>query len=379
MSVTKPTNNPIPFGQSGLINTIPATTIVSGKASFMTGFPAITMAQKALGGLAPDGKDMNGVLNHIDQHTVWQTAGGQYQYDSVFATEIGGYPIYSELQSNDGLTTYVSNVDGNMTNPNTGGAGWLVKSGGAISSGLSIARASISSVSSGLSVATSSVSSVSSGLSIVSTGLSNTNSSVSSISSSLSNNTSSISAISSGLSTTTSSVSAVSGGLSNTNSSVSAISSSLSINTSSISAISSGLSINTSSISAISSGLSVTSSVVSSLSSGIGYRTGQGAAVTQLTDKSTAVTMNNLTGKITMNNQTLAANGQVAFTLNNSLITANDFPAVNIASGATALTYAAFIGSVSAGSCTIILRNFTGTGQSDAVVLNFILFKGANS
>lgn len=89
--------------------------------------------------------------------------------------------------------------------------------------------------------------------------------------------------------------------------------------------------------------------------------------------------MNTPTGKITMNNATLAANGQVAFTLNNSLITANDFPAVNIASGATALTYAAFIGSVSAGSCTIILRNFTGTGQSDAVVLNFILFKGANS
>ena len=177
----------------------------------------------------------------------------------------------------------------------------------------------------------------------------------------------------------TSAISSISSGLSTNTSAISSISSGLSTNTSAISSISSGLSTNTSAISSISSGLSITTAVVSSLSSGIGYRTGQGAAVTQSTSKSTAVTMNALTGQITMNNANLAANGQVAFTLNNSLITANDFPAVNVASGATPLTYAAFIGEVGAGSCTIVLRNFSGTGQSDAVVLNFILFKGANS
>lgn len=112
---------------------------------------------------------------------------------------------------------------------------------------------------------------------------------------------------------------------------------------------------------------------------GNGYTTGAGGTVTQLTSKSTAVTLNKPSGRIVMNNANLAANGQVAFTLNNSLIAEDDFPAVSVKSGATPLTYAAFIGAVHNGSCDVVLRNFSGSGQSDAVVLNFILIKGSST
>jgi hypothetical protein len=48
---------------------------------------------------------------------------------------------------------------------------------------------------------------------------------------------------------------------------------------------------------------------------GIGYATGAGGTVTQATSKSTAVTLNTVTGAITMNNAALAAATIVSFTL----------------------------------------------------------------
>lgn len=89
--------------------------------------------------------------------------------------------------------------------------------------------------------------------------------------------------------------------------------------------------------------------------------------------------MNTVTGLITMHNAALAAATPVAFTLNNSTIGAGDMPQVSIASGATALTYDVGIDSSSSGVCSIVLRNYSLVSQSDAVVLKFNLFKGANS
>jgi len=89
--------------------------------------------------------------------------------------------------------------------------------------------------------------------------------------------------------------------------------------------------------------------------------------------------MNTVTGLITMHNAALAAATPVAFTLNNSTIEAGDMPQVSIASGATALTYDVGIDSSSSGVCSIVLRNHSLVSRSDAVVLKFNLFKGANS
>jgi hypothetical protein len=116
------------------------------------------------------------------------------------------------------------------------------------------------------------------------------------------------------------------------------------------------------------------------ISGKFGYATGTGGTVTQLTSKSTAVTLNKLSGQITMNNATLNRNTGVSFTLTNSFITATDVLIVNIASGATASSYTATIDAVAAGSCSIHLHNHTtGTDLSEAVVLNFIVIKGVTS
>jgi hypothetical protein len=112
----------------------------------------------------------------------------------------------------------------------------------------------------------------------------------------------------------------------------------------------------------------------------MGYPTGTGGTVTQATSKSTGVTLNKVSGQITMNAATLNRNTGVTFTLTNSFIAATDVVLVNIASGATANSYTATVDAVAAGSCNIHLHNHTtGTDLSDAVVLNFVVIKGAHS
>ena len=106
----------------------------------------------------------------------------------------------------------------------------------------------------------------------------------------------------------------------------------------------------------------------------IGYATGAQGTVTQLTDKSTGVTLNKSSGQITMNNAALAATTNVSFTLTNSLITAKDVIIFNVAGGnATAGTYNVFTSTLAAGSATIVLRNISAGSLSEAVVLNFAI------
>ena len=110
----------------------------------------------------------------------------------------------------------------------------------------------------------------------------------------------------------------------------------------------------------------------------MGYTASAQGTVTQLTSKSTAVTLNKSAGQITMNNAALASVTNVAFTLNNSLIGANDVLIVNVAGGnATAGTYNVFTSTLTSGSATIVLRNISGGSLSEAVVLNFAIIHAA--
>jgi hypothetical protein len=119
------------------------------------------------------------------------------------------------------------------------------------------------------------------------------------------------------------------------------------------------------------------SSILStSASAGVGYATGAGGVVTQLTDKSTAVTLNAICGTITMDAATLAHQTPVAFTLTNSAIAATDVVAVSVKSGGTAGAYLVSAGAVAAGSCSITLFNCQTAGNlSEAVVLSFAVIK----
>ena len=113
----------------------------------------------------------------------------------------------------------------------------------------------------------------------------------------------------------------------------------------------------------------------------IGYATGAQGTVTQLTDKSTGVTLNKSAGRITMNNAALAGATAVSFTLTNSLISINDTIIVNISSnttGSAAGAYTTYVSYMAAGSALITLRNLTAvTSYSEAVIINFAIIHGA--
>jgi len=105
-----------------------------------------------------------------------------------------------------------------------------------------------------------------------------------------------------------------------------------------------------------------------------GYTAAAQGTVTQLTDKSTAVTLNRSAGRITMNNASLATATNATFTLNNSLISTNDTVVLTISGGqATPGSYNVFANALAAGSVSISLRNISGGTLSEAVVLNFAL------
>jgi hypothetical protein len=110
----------------------------------------------------------------------------------------------------------------------------------------------------------------------------------------------------------------------------------------------------------------------------IGYSAAAQGAVTQLTDKTTAVTLNKSAGRITLNNAALAGNTAVSFTLNNNLLSANDTVIVCISGGATTGAYTSYVTSLTTGSAILTLRNLTGTSYSEAVILNFAIIHGAS-
>jgi hypothetical protein len=106
----------------------------------------------------------------------------------------------------------------------------------------------------------------------------------------------------------------------------------------------------------------------------LGYTTDAQGTVTQLTDKSTAVTLNKSAGRITMNNASLTTATNATFTLNNSLISANDTVVLTISGGQTTPgSYNVFANALAAGSVSISLRNISGGTLSEAVVINFAL------
>lgn len=110
---------------------------------------------------------------------------------------------------------------------------------------------------------------------------------------------------------------------------------------------------------------------------GLGYGTGAGGTVTQATSKATGVTLNKVSGQITMHNAALAAGAYVSFVVTNSAVEVADVPHVCVASGGTANAYQTHITAVGSGSFTVTVQNITGGSLSEAVVIGFVVFKGS--
>jgi hypothetical protein len=117
-----------PFAASAggaYIRTIPQTSSDPGQATFSQGWPAATFLAVAAGGALPDGRDMNEIHNIVTAAILYQQAGGLYQYNSTFSAAIGGYPNNAILAKASGSGIWQSVVDNNVTDPDTGGAGWV--------------------------------------------------------------------------------------------------------------------------------------------------------------------------------------------------------------------------------------------------------------
>jgi hypothetical protein len=110
----------------------------------------------------------------------------------------------------------------------------------------------------------------------------------------------------------------------------------------------------------------------------IGYATGAGGTVAQATSKSTGVTLNKVTGEITMDAEALAANTVVSFTLTNSAIAAGDYVQVQHVSAGTAGAYNC-TALAAAGSATINVRNLTAGSLSEAIVLKYVVIKAVTA
>ena len=108
---------------------------------------------------------------------------------------------------------------------------------------------------------------------------------------------------------------------------------------------------------------------------GLGYTTGAGGAVTQITSAATGVTLNKYCGQITTVALTTAAAAEEAFVVTNSKVDANDVIVVNT-------TYAGggkpdvFVTNVGAGVFTVNISNVAAAAALDAVlVVNFAVIK----
>jgi len=118
----------LPFANSGSKNAIPVPSqipITPGAASWTDGFPPLTMAAPTSGGVGPSGLDFNGVFYDLSAVALWLNAGGGFPYDAAFSTAVGGYPLGACLLRANGAGYWFSTVDNNVTDPDTGGAGWV--------------------------------------------------------------------------------------------------------------------------------------------------------------------------------------------------------------------------------------------------------------
>lgn len=114
---------------------------------------------------------------------------------------------------------------------------------------------------------------------------------------------------------------------------------------------------------------------------GIGYKNklGIGGTVTQQTNRTTGVTLSTLTGQITTNNASLAAEAGADFVVTNTKVAAKDVVCVSIASGVVGANTLVAVVAVAAGSFTIRVTNgnvAAGTAETGAIVINFVVLKG---
>ena len=109
----------------------------------------------------------------------------------------------------------------------------------------------------------------------------------------------------------------------------------------------------------------------------IGYATGDGSAVTQITNRATGVTINSICGQITTDDTSLAAEASAKFTVTNSSVAEGDVIALSFRD-AVALNTDVVVTDTAAGTfeLTVINNNVAaGTAETGAIIINFVVIK----
>tara|TARA_R110002020_G_scaffold469234_1_gene694065 strand:+ start:258 stop:782 length:525 start_codon:yes stop_codon:yes gene_type:complete len=104
-----------------------------------------------------------------------------------------------------------------------------------------------------------------------------------------------------------------------------------------------------------------------------------GGAVTQGTSKATTAVLSTLTGAVTTHAASLADDAIVTFTLTNTTVAATDNVILNHKSGGTLGSYNVQAHTMASGSFKISIQNVSGGTLSEALVLSFVVVKGAIS
>lgn len=111
---------------------IPATTSAPA-ASQSLGFPPETAEPIAAGGTPPNINDYNGAYQYATAWLQWLQSGGPVQYDATHQTNIGGYPNGALIQSGTSPGKFwLSTIDANTSNPDTGGSHWMTWPNGGV-------------------------------------------------------------------------------------------------------------------------------------------------------------------------------------------------------------------------------------------------------
>src|SRR3972149_2773737 len=117
-----------------------------------------------------------------------------------------------------------------------------------------------------------------------------------------------------------------------------------------------------------------------SATGGIGYATGAGSTVTQITNRSTGVTINAICGAITTDATSLAAGVEATFTVTNSAVAIGDTVVLSARSGQTAATSVPIVTAVASGSFYITLTNLhASTADTGAMIINFAVIKAVSA
>ena len=112
----------------------------------------------------------------------------------------------------------------------------------------------------------------------------------------------------------------------------------------------------------------------------LGYGTGAGGTVTQLTSKNAAVSLNKPTGTITMHNQALAAGASAVFNFTNAMIDTFSLIKFQIIAGYNSYnSYKIESDDINGQIVRVKLTNVSDVSLSEAIILNFNIIKGANA